>query len=380
MALQAAGPLYGAAMPDVIAPPPITDALDAAALFDLGKPAAEARIVVAMSGGVDSSVVAALAAQSGAEVIGITLQLFDYGAATGRKGACCAGDDIDDARAVSDRLGIAHYVFDHESAFRDEVVDQFADDYLAGRTPVPCIRCNMGPKFTDLLRMARELGADCLATGHYVQRVVGRGGGGTAPRGRSGARPVLFPVRHHRGAARLPALSARRPAQIAGPRTGGSGGPAQRGQARQPGHLLRARWRLCEDREIAAARRRAGWRYRPRRYRRDAGPPSRHRAFHRGPAARAGHRRAARTALRDRYRCRARRSAGRTAPDAGGGLGRAGRDQPDRAAPRCAADRQGALAGQAGAGHAGRVVPRRTRPARCISIRPNTASRRGRRR
>ncbi|MFY7745057.1 MAG: tRNA 2-thiouridine(34) synthase MnmA [Erythrobacter sp.] len=145
---------------------------DAAALFDLPRPAADCRIVVAMSGGVDSSVVAALAAASGAEVIGITLQLYDYGAATGRKGACCAGDDIRDARAVADRLGIAHYVFDHETAFREEVVEQFADEYLAGRTPVPCIRCNMGPKFTDLFRMARELGADCLATGHYVRRVM----------------------------------------------------------------------------------------------------------------------------------------------------------------------------------------------------------------
>jgi tRNA-specific 2-thiouridylase len=145
-------------------------------LFDLPRPAAECRIVVAMSGGVDSSVVAALAAKSGAEVIGITLQLYDHGAATGRKGACCAGDDIRDARAVADRLGFAHYVFDHESAFREDVVERFADEYLAGRTPIPCILCNMGPKFTDLLGMARELGADCLATGHYVRRVRGPAG------------------------------------------------------------------------------------------------------------------------------------------------------------------------------------------------------------
>jgi tRNA-specific 2-thiouridylase len=134
------------------------------------------RIVVAMSGGVDSSVVAALAAASGAETLGVTLQLYDHGEATQRPGACCAGRDIRDARAVCDRLGIAHYVFDHESSFRTQVVDRFADEYLAGRTPIPCVQCNMGPKFPDLFARARDLGADCLATGHYVRRIVGAGG------------------------------------------------------------------------------------------------------------------------------------------------------------------------------------------------------------
>ena len=129
-----------------------------------------------MSGGVDSSVVAALAVRTGAEVIGITLQLYDHGEAVGRAGSCCAGRDIRDARAVCDRLGIAHYVFDHESSFRDQVIDDFADEYLKGRTPIPCIKCNMGPKFTDLFKLARDLGGDALATGHYVRRVMGEGG------------------------------------------------------------------------------------------------------------------------------------------------------------------------------------------------------------
>jgi tRNA-specific 2-thiouridylase len=141
--------------------------------FDLDKPASGARIVVAMSGGVDSSVVAALAARSGAEVIGVTLQLYDHGAAVGRAKACCAGRDIADAQAVAAKLGIAHYVFDYETRFRDSVIERFADEYARGRTPIPCVSCNQSVKFTDLLSLARDLGADCLATGHYVRRLRG---------------------------------------------------------------------------------------------------------------------------------------------------------------------------------------------------------------
>jgi tRNA-uridine 2-sulfurtransferase len=142
--------------------------------FGLDRDPREARIVVAMSGGVDSSVVAALAAGTGAEVIGVTLQLYDNGEAVKRSGSCCAGQDIYDASMVADRLGIAHYVLDYESRFRESVIEHFADEYARGRTPVPCSLCNQGVKFMDLVAFAKELGADCLATGHYVRRLVNR--------------------------------------------------------------------------------------------------------------------------------------------------------------------------------------------------------------
>jgi len=140
------------------------------------KPPAQTRVVVAMSGGVDSSVVAAMLAAQGYDVIGVTLQLYDHGAALAKKGACCAGQDIHDARRVAERIGFPHYVLDYENRFRESVIEEFADAYLAGATPVPCIRCNERVKFRDLLETARELDADCMATGHYIRRFDGAKG------------------------------------------------------------------------------------------------------------------------------------------------------------------------------------------------------------
>lgn len=165
----------GAMNAPVLTSASLSDGLIEAAREAVRLPAG-ARIVAAMSGGVDSTVTAALLAKAGYEVVGVTLQLYDHGAAIQKKGACCAGQDIHDARAAAESLGVAHYVLDYESRFKEQVIEDFADAYLRGETPIPCVRCNQTVKFRDLLDVARELGAEAMATGHYVRRDEGPNG------------------------------------------------------------------------------------------------------------------------------------------------------------------------------------------------------------
>jgi tRNA-specific 2-thiouridylase len=160
--------------------------------FDIEGRPSDTRVVVAMSGGVDSSVTAALLADAGFDVVGITLQLYDHGGATHRKGACCAGRDIHDARAVAARIGIPHYVLDYEGRFKKAVIDRFAESYVAGETPVPCVECNQSIKFRDLLQTARELGAKFLATGHYVASRARPDGGRALYRARESERDQSY--------------------------------------------------------------------------------------------------------------------------------------------------------------------------------------------
>ena len=244
-----------------------------------------------MSGGVDSSVTAALLKAEGYDVVGVTLQLYDHGAATHRKGACCAGRDIHDARAVAERIGIPHYVLDYESRFKEMVIDRFAESYVRGRDAGAVRRLQHVDQVSRPARhraRPRRQGA-----GHRPLRRLARTAGRrprALPGARGGARPELFPVCHHARAARFPALSPGRVQQVRDPRTRAPLRPVGRRQAGQPGHLFRAVRQVHRGDRASQARRRRTRRHR-RCLRQGAGASSRHHSFHRRPAPRPRHRR-----------------------------------------------------------------------------------------
>ena len=205
----------------------------------LAKDPSDTRVLVAMSGGVDSSVVAGMLVSEGYDVVGMTLQLNDYSSATSRPGTCCAGRDITDARRVAETLSIPHYVLDYESRFKEDVIDYFIDSYLAGMTPVPCIRCNQGVKFRDLLETAKQIDADCMATGHYVRRLEGAAGAELHTAVDASRDQSYFLFATNAGPVAFPAISSRKSVfEVGNPNARRAVRSSRRPKTRQPGHLL----------------------------------------------------------------------------------------------------------------------------------------------